>query len=575
MKKLNYNKMNIRKRLGTAFKSIVLVFCAVSVIVAVGITILIVQYNKALVNYGFSQGDLGGLLSASAEVRSATRAVVSYQDVNTIRLSLEEHDAFVEEFEMYLAKVEKSCVSKEERELYEEIVQRWEAYKKEDAEVLRIGNTTDMALSRKAQSLLTAVVKTYYDKLEEVLLALMNEKVEKGNSLKTVLMLVGVAIVALLVGAVTGAVLLSARISKNVSDGIVNPIQQLVERFHTFAEGDLDSPFPQSQREDEIADLMKKVASMAGRLGMIINDATQIVNEMAKGNFKVRSTVEEQYVGKFYELLVGMREMNGQVSDALREVEMAASSVSHGSSNMANAAQELAAGANNQAISVEEMQATMASLTDSVKTTAKELLSASTKAQVCAKEAGSGRAEMEDLVKAMSRISETSQKIGNIISEIEDIASQTNLLSLNASIEAARAGEAGRGFAVVADEIRSLAEQSAKSAVDSRALIEDALHEVEVGNKIVASTARSLEGLVSGIEDIAQIAGNLSDMSAGQALAVEQADAGIVRISAVVQNNSATAQESSATSEELNARASLMNELVAKFQLPEQNRTWE
>ena len=79
------------------------------------------------------------------------------------------------------------------------------------------------------------------------------------------------------------------------------------------------------------------------------------------------------------------------------------------------------------------------------------------------------------MMNAMNRINETSQNIGNIISEIEDIASQTNLLSLNASIEAARAGDAGRGFAVVADQIRKLAEQSTQSAVDTRQLIEGSL----------------------------------------------------------------------------------------------------
>lgn len=113
---------------------------------------------------------------------------------------------------------------------------------------------------------------------------------------------------------------------------------------------------------------------------------------------------------------------------------------------------------------------------------------------------------MEVLVQAMSRINETSEKIGAIITQIEDIASQTNLLSLNASIEAARAGEAGKGFAVVADQIRNLAEQSAKSAVDSKALIEAAIHEVGDGNMYAEKASTSLREVVDGIQAIADSA---------------------------------------------------------------------
>ena len=145
------------------------------------------------------------------------------------------------------------------------------------------------------------------------------------------------------------------------------------------------------------------------------------------------------------------------------------------------------------------------------------------------------------------------------------IASQTNLLSLNASIEAARAGEAGRGFAVVADEIRNLADQSAKSAVDTRELVSNTLFEIEQGSKIAFKTADVLDGVVNAIQQIAQTNNVLADNSKDQAYAVEQADEGIARISEVVQSNSAAAEKSSATSQELSAQAMSMHELVSRF----------
>ena len=175
--------------------------------------------------------------------------------------------------------------------------------------------------------------------------------------------------------------------------------------------------------------------------------------------------------------------------------------------------------------------------------------------------------DMEVLVQAMSRINETSEKIGAIITQIEDIASQTNLLSLNASIEAARAGEAGKGFAVVADQIRNLAEQSAKSAVDSKALIEAAIHEVGDGNMYAEKASTSLREVVDGIQAIADSAKKIKEISIEQADSMEQVEATAERIAEVVQNNSAAAQETSATSEELTAQATTLSGMVSVFKL--------
>ena len=167
----------------------------------------------------------------------------------------------------------------------------------------------------------------------------------------------------------------------------------------------------------------------------------------------------------------------------------------------------------------------------------------------------------------MQRINDTSKKIENITADIEDIASQTNLLSLNASIEAARAGEAGKGFAVVADQIRKLAEQSAQSAVDTRQLIEGALNEIDEGNRAAQNAAEALQAVITGIEHIAETSKTLSETSETQAKAMVQAEAGINQIAEVVQSNSAAAEETSATSEELSAQADMLQGLVNKFTL--------
>ena len=167
-------------------------------------------------------------------------------------------------------------------------------------------------------------------------------------------------------------------------------------------------------------------------------------------------------------------------------------------------------------------------------------------------------------IKELEKLSKDIEQFAGVIASI---SSRTNILSLNASIEAARAGDAGRGFAVVADQIRTLAEQSAKSAVDSRNLIEASIYEVGEGNKIATKASDSLKEVVDGVQSIAESAKKMRDVSTSQAAGMEQADVAIARIAEVVQANSATSQETSATSEELTAQATTLSEMVAQFKL--------
>ena len=313
--------------------------------------------------------------------------------------------------------------------------------------------------------------------------------------------------------------------------------------------------------------MLKAVTATTTKLSLIFGDLESLLGDMADGNFNIRTSCEQEYTGDYNPLLMAIRKMNRQMDETLKEVRAASDMVSAGATNLAEASQALAEGATDQAASVQEMQATINEITESMERSAEEVNMAYVEAERVADQAESSRTEMQVMTEAMGRISETSLKIGAVITEIEDIADQTNLLSLNASIEAARAGEAGRGFAVVADQIRTLAEQSAKAAVNTKALIEGSIHEIEVGNKAAARTAEVLSAVVENIHAIAMSAKNMSETSRLQAESMEQAEDGVARIADVVQANSATAEEASATSEELSAQAVSMDELVAQFRL--------
>lgn len=220
-----------------------------------------------------------------------------------------------------------------------------------------------------------------------------------------------------------------------------------------------------------------------------------------------------------------------------------------------------------QAGAIEELTVTVESVNSMAKESATAAKTAAEETYKAAKDAEKGQESMQELVGAMSNISTVSLEIQNIIGAIEDIASQTNLLSLNASIEAARAGEAGRGFAVVADQIGKLAADSANSAVETKTLIDKALAEIDNGNVITKETVEALENIIHSISDFAQMAKRTSDSSESQAEMLNQIQSGIEQIASVVQNNSAAAEESSATSEELSAQSENLKSLVERFKL--------
>ena len=177
-----------------------------------------------------------------------------------------------------------------------------------------------------------------------------------------------------------------------------------------------------------------------------------------------------------------------------------------------------------------ELHTTISEITNTMEMSAQSADESYAKAQLYADKADNSREEMNSMMAAMERINAASNRIGDIISEIESIASQTNLLSLNASIEAARAGESGRGFAVVADQIRVLANQSAKAAVDTRELIEGSIREVSDGNRAAENAANAIGSVVDGIKQIADFSRNLKTMVQDQTEAMRQAERGINQI---------------------------------------------
>lgn len=562
--------LKIREKLSKSYMQVIFI-ASISAIVGIGALLIMTRmYNNALTNYGFSQGDIGKAMTVFADARSDLRGAIGYDEEGIIKGLKEDYYVKQDSFNTYLAEIEKSTVTKAGRDAYNQILADLDGYWELSDELIELGATTDEVSSKEAQNRAVKELKTMYEAVYNDLENLMDINVQKGDQLESILAVMEIIAVIIMIAVIILSILSGRKYGNQIADGIARPLQQMSERLKTFAEGDLDSEFPEYDAKDEVAEMIEMAREMADNLNVIISDSGRLLNEMADGNFAIATDHEERYTGKFNDLLIGIRNMNRKINDSLHQVEETAEQVSMGSGNMAEAAQSLAEGATEQAGAVEELQATIADITANVEHTAADLQKSHADARKYADDADRSRDQMRAMVEAMQRISESSMKIENIISELEDIASQTNLLSLNASIEAARAGEAGKGFAVVADQIRKLAEQSAASAVSTRELIEGSIHDVEDGNKAVALVSETLDEVIKGINAIADTSKSLSESSQSQATAMEQAEQGVNQISEVVQSNSAMAQETSATSEELSAQAETLDNLVKQFKLREQ-----
>ncbi len=321
-------------------------------------------------------------------------------------------------------------------------------------------------------------------------------------------------------------------------------------------------------RTDEIGMIAQTIHHVCGCLRKTIDDVGRILGEMAEGNFAVDVAKNETYyIGDFQALAESLKTIRTNLTNVLRDISQIANQVDTSADQVSAEAQTLSQGTLEQTISIDGLVSNVSSITSQVQTSAVRCGDASELVDKAAGYATSADEKMTQLTEATRNIDKSSTQIGSIIKTIEDIAFQTNILSLNASIEAARAGAAGKGFSVVAEEVRNLAARSSEAAKDTGALIGRSIQDVKTGTESTSDAVSAMQLITECIQSIKRLMDEIASASVQQSEMIASVDKGIKEISNVVQMNSSAAEKSAAVSKELSDQAKMLNGLLGRFNI--------
>ena len=448
---------------------------------------------------------------------------------------------------------------------YEVANAAWEKYRGASDEILQLSRE---GKQQEASKLMTGEVYEDYKSFSKKLTILHDKFQVELDQAKTMANVCTVIIFIVIVAAGLAIAVVTTLIGKIITNSITEPVEQIDAAVASLRKGELSNvEMLTYESEDEFGDTIRNLKEAMGILADYVSEISVEVKAIAQGDLTRNGDDITDFLGDFSELKTSLLYILKRFNSTLTEISNLAEQVSSNSSEVENASKSLADGATEQAGVIEELNATIDTVVDMAEDTAKETQNASARVKASANKANEEKEKMNELLTEMEHITEISKEIGNIITDIEDIASQTNLLSLNASIEAARAGEAGKGFAVVADQIGKLAADSAKSAVNTRDLIDKTLVEIEKGNTITRTTADAFNQIIADMESFAELAENTMEKANSQAESLEQIGQGIEQLSGVVQGNAASSEENTAISINLAEGAAKMHDRVNIFKL--------
>ncbi|NBM54324.1 HAMP domain-containing protein [Proteus sp. G2669] len=513
-------------KISTSLYLLLMMFCVMQVISS-GISLGIIHLNNeqiTRVDLDTSKRDELGLSWASLiQTRNAINRVAIamkteqstdyIQSIESIALSrLETANTH---FQNFLAEINKEAIPTEEKEIVEAV--------KNDYRVL-YGALTElhsMLKNDNFQGFLDQPTERYQTAMENSFNTYMNyvqteitESIEQGHRSYTIAIL-------MFIGAIAMIIVVSIAAHRWLSFNIIKPFASLSRYFNDVATGKLNREILVFT-DDEIGDVFRQLRDMRGELARsirIVRDNSHAmysgIQEISKGNTDLSSRTEQQ------------------------------------------------------AASLEETAASMEELTATVKQNADNALQASKLAESASETAMRGGQITHSVVETMDAITQSSQKIGAIISVIDGIAFQTNILALNAAVEAARAGEQGRGFSVVAGEVRNLAQRSADAAKEIKLLIDESVLRVSQGSQLVNNAGQTMEELVTSVNKVTELMAEIASASDEQSRGIHQVADAVSQMDQVTQQNAALVEQSASAAAALEDQANNLVDAVSAFELPD------
>lgn len=343
------------------------------------------------------------------------------------------------------------------------------------------------------------------------------------------------------------------------------PIIKVSDLVKNLAQGNFQNETDMREDESEVGIMIASINFMNQNFTKMISEISNVLDKMGNGNYTV--SLQEQYVGDFIAIKDSMEKIIEDTRHTLTTIRNSANEIGGGSEQLANAATDLAEGCTTQAAQVSEVSEAvdhMAKIMEEKAKDAADAVSLSTHAGEVLMESN---AKMQELEEAISEINHCSDQIRDIIGVIEDIASQTSLLSLNASIEAARAGEAGRGFAVVAEQVKNLAEQSTQAAGETTKLIENTVQAVEKGITISNEAVANMNDVMVSAKEATDKMSEMAETMRRESDSMRSINDSVSKVAEIVDSNSAASEETAAVSEEQTAQVQTMVQMMDQFEI--------
>ncbi|MBR4969988.1 MAG: MCP four helix bundle domain-containing protein, partial [Alistipes sp.] len=277
--------------------------CTAAIIAAIFLYYISSQYNHALTYYGFPQGDLGLAMKELADIRSATRGTIGYDDEAQIQLMVEAHDDAINNLDFYLDQIEQTIVTDIGQQSYDAIIEAVDEYLKVDQKVMEMGISSVESERRNAQNVAINELAPAYTKASEAFADFMDANSILGDETQLRLETLQWILVGVIVVIVVIANVVATKIGAVIAQGISKPLSQLGKRMETFAKGDIESPFPVHEYDDEVGDMLRAVTTTTTKLSVIFNDLVTLLEYVAEGRFNIRTSCEEEYIGDYQPLL--------------------------------------------------------------------------------------------------------------------------------------------------------------------------------------------------------------------------------------------------------------------------------